>query len=176
MVQPSACAGDFPSRRWLARRKSSAFLLCFALLAGGCASTEPSVGGAAARNVPLECVPFARAASGLELRGDAADWWTQAEGRYRRTQTPTAGSVLVFRRSARLRDGHVAVVSRVLSDRQILATHANWVRDQVNEDVPVMDVSPANDWTEVRVWWPPTNQMGVTVYPTFGFIEASRTS
>ena len=69
---------------------------------------------------------------------------------------------------ARLPDGHVAVVSRVLSDRRILATHANWVRHQVSEDVPVIDVSPGNDWTRVRVWWPPTNQMGVTEYATFG--------
>ena len=128
--------------------------------------------GAAVGNVPLECAPFARAVSGVQLRGAAADWWPQAEGRYRRTQTPAVGSVLVFRRSTRLPDGHVAVVSRVLSDRRILATHANWVRHQVSGDVPVIDVSPGNDWTRVRVWWPPTNQMGVTEYATFGFIEA----
>ena len=96
-----------------------------------------------------------------------------AGGRYRRTQTPAVGSVLVFRRSTRLPDGHVAVVSRVLSDRRILATHANWVRHQVSEDVPVIDVSPGNDWTKVRVWWPPANQMGVTEYATFGFVEAN---
>ena len=150
-------------------------LLCFALLGlTGCASTEPPASGAAIGNVPLECAPFARAVSGVELRGAAADWWPQAEGRYRRTQTPAVGSVLVFRRSTRLPDGHVAVVSRVLSDRRILATHANWVRHQVSEDVPVIDVSPGNDWTRVRVWWPPTNQMGVTEYATFGFVEANR--
>ena len=67
-------------------------------------------------------------------------------------------------------------MSRVLSDRRVLATHANWVRHQVSEDVPVIDVSPGNDWTRARVWWPPTNQMGVTVYATFGFIEANRPS
>jgi hypothetical protein len=61
---------------------------------------------------------------------------------------------------------------RVLSDRRILATHANWVRHRVSGDVTVIDVSPGNDWTRVRVWWPPTNQMGVTEYATFGFIEA----
>ena len=40
--------------------------------------------------------------------------------------------------------------------------------------MPVIDVSPGNDWTRVRVWWPPTKQMGVTEYATFGFIKAGR--
>jgi hypothetical protein len=154
-----------------------AVLLCIAVLGlTGCASTDSPASGAGTRNVSVECAPFARAVSGLQLRGAAADWWPQSEGRYHRAQTPAVGSVLVFRRSTRLPDGHVAVVSRVLSDRRILATHANWVRHQISEDVPVVDVSPGNDWTRVRVWWPPTNQMGVTEYATFGFIEANRTS
>jgi hypothetical protein len=152
----------------------SAVAVCFALLdLTGCASTEPPGSGAAIGKVPLDCAPFARAVSGVQLRGAAADWWPQAEGRYRRTQTPAVGSVLVFRRSTRLPDGHVAVVSRVLSNRRILATHANWARHQVSENVPVIDVSPGNDWTRVRVWWPPANQMGVTEYATFGFVEAN---
>jgi CHAP domain len=173
MAAPRYCAGRVLTRCGRARLASSAVVLCFALLdLTGCRSTEPPVGGAAIGNVPLDCAPFARAVSGVELRGVAADWWPQAEGRYRRTHAPVVGSVLVFRRSARLPDGHVAVVSRVLSDRRILATHANWVRHQVSEDVPVIDVSPGKDWTRVRVWWPPTNQMGVTEYATFGFVEA----
>ena len=151
-----------------------AVLLCVVLLGlTGCAPMDPPASGAAIGNVPLECAPFARAVSGIQLRGAAADWWPRAEGRFRRTQTPAVGSVLVFRRSTRLPDGHVAVVSRVLSDRRILVTHANWVRHQVSEDVPVIDVSPGNDWTRARVWWPPTNQMGVTEYATFGFIQAN---
>jgi surface antigen len=141
-----------------------------------CTSMHAPETGAATGNIATECAPFARAVSGIELRGAAADWWPQAEGRYYRTQTPALGSVLVFRRSARLPDGHVAVVSGLLSDRRILVTHGNWVRHQVNEDVPVIDVSPGNDWTRVRVWWPPTKQMGVTEYATFGFVEASRPS
>lgn len=120
----------------------------------------------------MECAPFARAVSRLPLRGAAADWWLLADGRYGRGQTPAVGSILVFRRTARLPDGHVAVVSRVVSDRQILVTHANWVRHQVSENVPVLDVSDGNDWTRVRVWWPPAGQIGVTEYATFGFIEA----
>ena len=42
--------------------------------------------------------------------------------------------------------------------------------------MPVIDLSPGNDWTRVRVCWPPTNQMGITEYTTFGFIEAKRPS
>jgi surface antigen len=120
---------------------------------------------------PLECVPFARSISKVQIRGDAADWWSLAEGRYRRTQAPAVGGVLVFRRTQRLQHGHVSVVSRVVSGREILVSHANWVPDQVDENVPVVDISPANDWTRVRVWWPPAGRLGVTEFPTFGFVE-----
>ncbi|MGC8159731.1 hypothetical protein ACP3WZ_24715, partial [Salmonella enterica] len=34
-----------------------------------------------------ECVPFARAASGIQIYGDAWTWWGQAAGRYRRGDT-----------------------------------------------------------------------------------------
>ena len=73
--------------------------------------------------------------------------------------------MLVFRRSGRLPSGHVAVVSQVLGRRQILVTQANWVHHRVSEDQPVIDVSAANDWSVVRVWWPPSGEMGVTEYP-----------
>lgn len=141
---------------------------------GGCASKAPALGpqGAVVR-VPMECVPFARAVSEVEIRGNAADWWHLAEGRYQRSAQPQVGGVLVFRRTARLPHGHVSVVSQILSDRHILVTHANWVRHQVSQDAPVIDVSAANDWSEVRVWWPPSNQMGRTVFPTYGFITTT---
>ena len=38
----------------------------------------------------------------------------------------------------------------------------------------MIDVSPANDWSIVRVWWPPTGEMGITDYPAYGFIRADR--
>jgi hypothetical protein len=63
----------------------------------------------------------------------------------------------------------------VLSERQILVTHANWVRDRLTADQPVVDVSPGNDWSLVRVWWPPTGQFGVTSYPAYGFLLPDRT-
>src|SRR5512132_107018 len=99
-----------------------------------------------ADRVPLKCAPFARERSGVQLYGAAADWWQKADGRYIRTRAPVAGSVLVFRRSSRLSNGHVAVVTRVLSERQILVTHANWVHHRVSKDMPVTDVSPNNNW------------------------------
>jgi CHAP domain len=146
-------------------------LLLLALAA--CASRGPAgdyVGG----SVPLDCVPFARALSGVRLTGAAADWWWQADGRYDRDNAPSIGSVLVLRRSGRLPSGHVAVVSQVLGARQILVTQANWVHSRVSLDQPVIDVSAANDWSIVRVWWPPSGGMGITDYPAYGFIRADR--
>jgi hypothetical protein len=149
------------------------------LLVGGCTPANDQArvkddagvaGDLAGEYAVVECVPFARALSGVQLRGAAADWWRQAEGRYERSNAPAVGSVLVFRRSARLEHGHVAVVSHVTSDREILVTQANWVRHRVTSDMPVIDVSPGNDWRLVRVWWPPARQMGITLYPTYGFI------
>ena len=68
--------------------------------------------------------------------------------------------------------GHVAVVSEILTDRVIRITHANWggSRGKVEENVTVVDVSPANDWSQVKVWYNPINGLGTTVYPTYGFI------
>ena len=105
----------------------------------------------------------------MALYGDAAGWWDQAAGRYARGQRPTPGGVLVFRRSARLEAGHVAVVTGVASEREITVTQANWVRRRVTRDT-VVDVSPDGDWSQVRVWWAPSAALGAGVYPTYGFI------
>lgn len=152
--------------------------ILLALALAACASGGPEggarVGDYVGGSVALECAPFARALSGVHLWGDAADWWWEAEGHYVRGETPSVGAVLVFRRSRRLPSGHVAVVSRVLGSRQILVTQANWVHHRVSADQPVIDISEDNDWSEVRVWWPPVEAMGVTDYPTFGFIRSDR--
>jgi surface antigen len=71
--------------------------------------------------------------------------------------------------------GHVAFVSQVLTDRVIQVTHANWSiidggRGQIEKDVTVVDVSPAGDWSQVKVWYDPIRDLGSTVYPTHGFI------
>jgi hypothetical protein len=124
--------------------------------------------------VRLPCVPFARTLSGVQLHGAAANWWDEAAGRYRRARRPTTGSVMVFRASDRLPSGHVAVVTGVIGARRILVADANWVPHRVTLDQPVVDVSSANDWSLVRVYWPPARQMGITVYPVAGFIRAPR--
>ena len=143
------------------------------LLLSACASGGPTGGGGtyAGGDVELECAPFARALTGMQLSGAAYSWWDGAAGRYDRSSHPADGSVLVLRQESRLPSGHVAVVSRVLSDREVMVTQANWVHHRVTEDQPVVDVSEANDWTEVRVWWPPSGQMGSHDYPAYGFIR-----
>jgi len=122
-----------------------------------------------------ECVPFARAASGIQIYGDAWTWWDQAEGRYARGDTPRVGSVIVFARSPRLQRGHVAVVSRIVDRRVVMVTHANWSRlngerGHVEQDVTLTDVSPDNDWSAVKVWYRDATGLGSTVYPVYGFV------
>ena len=78
--------------------------------------------------------------------------------------------MLVFRRSARLAAGHVAVVTGIVLARQITVAQANWVRRRITRDDPVIDVSPQGDWSQVRVWWAPSAALGAGVYPTYGFI------
>jgi surface antigen len=122
-----------------------------------------------------QCVPFARMISGIQIFGDAWTWWQQAAGKYAQGFTPTAGAVLVFKPHGVMNKGHVAVVSQVLTDRVIQVTQANWsliagTRGQVERDVTVVDVSPAGDWSQVKVWYDPVGDVGATVYPTYGFI------
>jgi hypothetical protein len=151
-------------------------LLAALLLLSACAGGGATGGGGdyVGGTVGLECAPFARALSGVQLRGQAYTWWDGAAGHYERSSQPSTGAVLVLRRDDRLPYGHVAVVSRVLSGRQILVTQANWVHHRVTTDQPVLDVSRGNDWTEVRVWWPPAGQMGSHAYPAYGFIRPER--
>jgi surface antigen len=122
-----------------------------------------------------QCVPFARLVSGIQIFGDAWTWWRQASGKYETGFVPKAGAVLCFRPTGRMRLGHVAVVSQVLTDRVIQITHANWSlidgdRGHVERNVTVVDVSPAGDWSQVKVWNDPSRNLGATVYPTYGFI------
>lgn len=150
--------------RWSKLLLGAAALLC----AGGVRAevTGETVG---------ECVPFARAMSGIQLFGDAWTWWTQAEGRYARGVRPRVGAVLVFRPTDAMRLGHVAVVSQVVSDRVVMVTHANWsriggARGQVERDVTVTDMSDQGDWSRVRVWYHRNDGLGGRTYPTFGFV------
>ena len=119
----------------------------------------------------LQCVPFARANSGIELTGNAGTWWNSASGVYERGARPEVGSVLNFRSTGRMRMGHVAVVSRIVNPRVIEIDHANWgwSRGRVSRGMRVVDVSDRNDWTAVRVALARTGAFG-SVYPTYGFI------
>lgn len=123
----------------------------------------------------LQCVPFARLASGIQIFGDAWTWWQQASGRYDKGFSPKSGAVLCFKPVGAMRLGHVAVVSQVLTDRVIQINHANWSviegsRGKVEKDVTVVDVSDAGDWSNVKVWYDPIRDLGTTTYPTYGFI------
>lgn len=122
------------------------------------------------------CVPFARELTGFQISGDAWRWWDAAAGRYNRGRMPVAGSVIVLKRTGSMRRGHVAVVRRVVSSREIIVDQANWApRGRVNEPARVIDVSAKNDWSQTRFWHQPTRQMGTSVYPTYGFIYAPNT-
>ncbi len=164
-------------RRTNASRRSL-FALPAALAASACASRAPQTPSPESTTVtppvPLSCVPFARALSGVELAGDAQEWWQRASGRYRRSAVPEPGAVLVLRATRRLPQGHLAVVVRRTGPRELLVSHANWgsgpQRGAVHLNQRVLDVSPLNDWTAVRVWHPESNALGVTVFPAHGFI------
>lgn len=155
--------------------------LVAALALSACGSTREtssrgSVPGYAGGD--MSCVPYARARSGLSLSGDAWQWWDAASGRYSRSRRPREGAVLVFMRTYRNRTGHLSVVTRVVSSREVRVDHANWAsgrnRGRIARDQPVVDVSPNNDWSLVRVWYPPVNNLGRSTYPTYGFIHGGR--
>ncbi len=128
----------------------------------------------------LQCVPFARAESGVEIRGNAKTWWSQAAGTYERGDEPRQGAVMAFAGTGGMPLGHVAVVKKIVSDREILIDHANWSpingrRGQIERNVRVVDVSNAGDWSMVRVWYAPIGDLGLRANPVQGFIYADGT-
>jgi surface antigen len=153
------------------RRVLAALVLALAAASPGAAASLLDYVG--------QCVPFARAASGIQIFGDAWTWWDQADGRYERGRKPRPGAVIVFAKTDRLRFGHVAVVSRVVESRVVLLTHANWSRldgerGHAEQDVTLFDVSPGNDWSSVKVWYRDMNGLGGGVYPVKGFIYGGK--
>ncbi|TPG56314.1 CHAP domain-containing protein [Sphingomonas glacialis] len=124
-----------------------------------------------------QCAPFAREVSGIDLHGNASTWWSQAAGRYARGHAPKVGAVLAFSATSRMRMGHVAMVSEVVNDREVLLTHANWSRrGGVEHDVRAIDVSANGDWSEVKVWYGPQGGLGTSAYPTKGFIYSGKST
>lgn len=163
----------------IARAHRRAVLLAALLPLAACGTARVPAPGAR-RGVPGEegsgwsCVPYARARTGITLVGDAWTWWDAAAGRYRRGRAPRPGAVLVLMRTPRLPQGHVAVVSRLVSARELRVDHANWGsgsgKGRIARDQPVHDLSADNDWSLVRVWYPRINDWGGSAWPSFGFI------
>lgn len=123
----------------------------------------------------LQCVPYAREVSGIQIYGDAFTWWEQAEGKYRRGKEPKVGAVMAFVPTAQMQLGHVATVVKVIDKRTVLLDHANWSpingrRGQIERGVKAIDVSAKGDWSEVRVWYAPLQDLGTTRWPVAGFI------
>lgn len=146
------------------------FAARFALMVACVLVTAPII-SAPAQARAWQCVPYARMISGVDIRGNAHTWWSQAAGKYERGDAPREGAVLSFASSRRMPLGHVAMVSRVINDREVLLTHANWSRrGQIETNVRAVDVSAAGDWSQVKVWYGPTGDLGTSSNPANGFI------
>jgi hypothetical protein len=161
--------------------QSLALLLVLAVC--GCASEGTRAPRLASNNLPppIQCVPFVREITGVEIYGDADTWWGSAAAKhYMRGSVPQVGSVLVLRATDRLRVGHIAAVRQVVSPREIRVTHSNWGGDDatrrlVHDAMPVLDVSPNNDWSQTRFWNNASKGWGA-IYPAHGFIYPSKDS
>ena len=91
-----------------------------------------------------------------------------------RAGAPVENAVIVFSASSRLRLGHVAVVTNIVSTREIRVDQANWQNHgEIDHATPVLDVSPKNDWSQVRVWDMRSQTFGSHVYAISGFIAKS---
>jgi hypothetical protein len=123
----------------------------------------------------ISCVPYVRQVTGMDITGNAHTWWGNAAGSYARGARPERGAVMAFRSSGGMRLGHVAVVSRIVSAREVLIDHANWEgpgirKGTVIRGASVVDVSDRNDWSAVRVQVGRDDEAYGRVYPTYGFI------
>jgi surface antigen len=125
---------------------------------------------------PLQCVPYARRLSNIQIRGDAWTWWRSASGRYRRGRKPAVGAVLALSRQGRSL-GHLAVVTQIVNDREIIVSHANWLNQgRIHLNNPVTDVSFWGNWSAVRVWYAPGGHCGGRAYKSHGFIYPAVTT
>lgn len=118
----------------------------------------------------IQCVAYAKSASEVVLHGNARDWWHNAAGVYARGSAPQAGSVLNFRAIRRMPLGHVAVVRSVEDSRTIYIDQSHWASNGIAHNVRVVDVSPNNDWSAVRVALNDRSGRLGSIYPTYGFI------
>ncbi len=154
-------------------RYSACSLLLLLAACGPSGFSGPGATGRYSSSI-VQCAPYAREVSGVQIRGTAGDWWQAAAGRYQRGNVPARGAVLVLRRSSKNPSGHVAVVKEIMNARLINVTHSNWGNNSSNrriiyDSMRVEDVSPQNNWTSVRFFNPEVNNFGLP-YPAYGFI------
>ena len=164
-------------------RLSIPVALLFLLGLAACANHPPSPAAPTTSHLaangdlpaPIQCVPFVRELSGVNLYGNAYTWWDSAlAAGYQRGNVPIPSSVLVLKKSNRLVNGHVAMVRNVVDPEHVELTHANWGHDEatrrlVHNAMPARDVSPRHDWTSVELF---NEQAGVwgQPYEAWGFI------
>src|SRR6185437_3160120 len=120
-------------------RKILAVAVFAAPLLAGCASEtvmpyaamprEPGRNLVQGNRTPVQCAPYAREHSQVKLYGDAWTWWDQAAGKFQRGATPEQGAVMVLTGYAGPEHGHLAVVQKIISPREIRVDHANWLND-----------------------------------------------
>lgn len=109
-----------------------ALVALFALSLEGCATSmtsydEPSLpsetdSAIAGKDSLLQCVPYAREQSGIDIYGDAYTWWDKAAGKYPRGSLPAPGAVMVLHNYAGAKRGHLAVVRQVVGPARSAST------------------------------------------------------
>lgn len=125
-------------------------------------------------NEALQCVPYTRGISGVNIFGNAHTWWGHAKGKYERGKLPKIGAVIVLSKTKRNKYGHIATVTGITDSRTITVAHSNWGSDRatrriIYERMPVKDVSNKNDWSKVKFFNYPSQTFG-REYPVTGFI------
>jgi len=157
---------------------SSFGLAAAGLALGGCAGETPEprspVVTLSDESARIDDVAYVKSVTGMAIPGQAWSWWDGSNGRYPRGHSPVPSAVLVFRQQQNLPAGHLAIVTKVLSSREVRISHADWAstwatRGRITGNVPVLDVSRANDWTKVRLWYANSGTVD-QVYGTYGFV------
>lgn len=118
----------------------------------------------------IECVPYARSRSGIQIFGNADTWWSQAKTK---GSKPYVGSVMSMPKqgaTALASYGHVAFVASVISSTEIIVDHANWDAPQgsIFTGVKVRDIS--GNWTRIQIENTPGSGYGSTTYIIDGFV------
>ena len=88
----------------------------------------------------IQCVPYARQVSGIQIRGDAHTWWGQAEGRYAKGRLPRVGLTAPAWKSA-MPPGPGGAV-RMIDWQQDAKFYQFWIRAKENGSFEIPDVRP----------------------------------